>query len=108
MWASDILEALDREKVYEGADFCFHDVDTKFSKQAKMGVAVEEANEFGKKIWVWNPGWPTTRRNGKKIWVWNPGWPTTRRNGNKQYVVFVAADEDELRGRLAVMEVMAS
>ena len=92
MWASDILESLDREKVMAGADYLFHDVDAEFSKDAKRAAAVEEANESGKKIWVWNPGWPSSRRGGR----------------NRQHVVFVAAAEDELRGRLAVIEVMTS
>lgn len=92
IWASDILETLDREKVYEGADYLFHEVDAEFSKEAKKEAAVEEANESGKKIWVWNPGRIASRRGGR----------------NRQYVIFVATDEEELRGRLAVIEVMAS
>jgi hypothetical protein len=92
MWASDILEKLDREKVLEAADYCFHDVDAEFSKDAKRAAAVDEANGSGKKIWTWNPGWPSSRRGGR----------------NRQHVVFVAKDEDELRGRLAVIEVMTS
>lgn len=93
MWASDILDVLDREKVLRWADYSFHDSDSEFSKQANRDGAVQESNESGKRIWLWMPGWPSSRR---------------RVSDNRQHVIFMAADEDELRGRLAVLEVMTS
>ena len=95
MWASDILEALDRRVVYEGADVNFHDADAEFSKQAKREMVYEIAGE-DRSIYEWMPGWTDPRRRGN------------RGGKNRQHVLFAVKDDDELRGRLAVLEVMGT
>lgn len=81
VWASDALDVLDPFVIFEGADFRYRDADAEFSKKAKLEHAAFRAGE------------------DRRVFEYLIG-------GN--HVLFVARDEEELRARVAVIEVMGS